>query len=257
MSMCVQNNINKSTTMQPKKVAVSDCAKTNKDTKTTIPTSQKIGVAVCTGLGVATSIAILAKLGKYSLNPKKILQTNWKNTYLAKAEYKTKEVITIGLGSCIGGLVGGAIFDKDKQNIKSKAQEGIAGITNIALPIAFVEAMTGAGKFISQKTMPNWLNSTSKTQKIIAKCPQVIGAMGGLGIGMFVANKVSNKINETVFKQKDNRPIKKEDFAAHADDICVAARLAAEKNPITYLVSRFIPAFLMVAGIETGNRKAK
>jgi hypothetical protein len=192
----------------------------------------------------------------YSLNPKKILQTKWKDTYLANAKYKTKEVVTIGLGSCLGGFIGGAIFDKDKKNIKAKAQEGVAGLTNIALPVAFVETMLCAGKFISKKTMPNWLKSKNIAKKAVATTPQITGALGGLAIGMVAANKVSNKINEVVFKQKENRSIKKEDFAAHVDDICVAATLVADKNPITNFVARFIPAFLMVAGIETGNKQA-
>lgn len=257
MSMCVQNNINKSTTTQPKTVApIESGTKTEQNKK--VPLSQKIGVTACTGLGVATSLALLAKLGKksYSLNPKKILQTKWKDTYLANAKYKTKEVVTIGLGSCLGGFIGGAIFDKDKKNIKAKAQEGVAGLTNIALPVAFVETMLCAGKFISKKTMPNWLKSKNIAKKAAATTPQIAGALGGLAIGMVAANKVSNKINEVVFKQKENRPIKKEDFAAHVDDICVAATLVADKNPITNFVARFIPAFLMVAGIETGNKQA-
>ena len=62
-------------------------------------------VAGTTALGVAGGVALLAKCAKYSLNPKKMFK-NFKSSYIYKAPYDEKEIITIGAGSCLGGLAG-------------------------------------------------------------------------------------------------------------------------------------------------------
>lgn len=72
-----------------------------------------------TVLGTAASCALLAKKSGYSLNPAKMLK-NIKKSFLANVKFHDKEVITIGAGSCIGGLAGGYMVDKilriEKQN---------------------------------------------------------------------------------------------------------------------------------------------
>ena len=80
---------------------------------------RKNGIALCTALGVALSLAVLSKFDKskkYSLSLKKMLSTPLKDTYLGSVNYETKEVIGMGIGSCLGGLLGGALFDKRKKD---------------------------------------------------------------------------------------------------------------------------------------------
>lgn len=212
-------------------------------------------------LGVAASMMLLAKFDKskkYSLNPAKIfkngLKEAWNNSYLKNSDYKSKEIITMGAGSTLGGLVAGALLDK-KENFQAKKREAIVQFTNISMPIVFVEGLSNVGKYISSKIMPNWDKSSSFLKKATSKLPPVIGSMGGLMAGMYIGNKFSNKLNEVIFKKKDDRPIEVTDFSAHIDDICVAATFVAENNPLTKLVSRFIPCALMVAGNEIGSKK--
>lgn len=219
---------------------------------------RKNGVALCTALGVAASIAVLAKFDKtkkYSLSPKKIFSTPLKDTYLGSVKYESKEVIGMGIGSCLGGLLGGALFDKRKdKNMKEKVEEGVVGITNISLPIVFVEGLSYVGEIFTKK-MKNWASKGGLGRKIIAESPKVAGSMVGLMSGVYLANRLSHQINKHVFnKQVDDRPVKIKDYAAHIDDVCVAATFVAQGNPLTKAVSRIIPAALCVAGNEVGNK---
>lgn len=218
---------------------------------------QKVGVAICSTLGLAASLMLLAKCNKkhsYTINPLKMFKGNIKDSYLMKADYKSKEVIAMGIGSILGGLAGGALFD-DKKNMNAKVREGIVQIANISFPIVSVEALTYCGDMLSKKMLPEWLSSGNIVKKTAAKLPAALGAMTGLVIGMQVGNKCSNKFNEKVFHKKDNRPVVWKDFSAHLDDIAVASTFVAPDNILTKLVSRAIPAALFVPGYETGTKK--
>lgn len=218
---------------------------------------RKVGVATCTALGVATSLAILAKCDKnknYSLSLKKILSTPPKDTYLGSADFESKEVISMGLGSCLGGLVGGALYDKRNEDLTPKLQEGVVQITNISLPIMFVEGLSKLGEKVTN-SMSNWASKGGLLRKAVAESPKVAGSVIGLVSGMYLGNRLSHKINKHVFnKKEDDRPVKLKDFSAHIDDICLAATFVAQGNPLTKAVSRIIPLALCVAGNETGNK---
>jgi hypothetical protein len=260
MTVCLNDNIDRiynSRIQQsaPKKVEKNDCVGVH-STEDKFSQNQREGIRICSALGVAVSLALLAKFDKkrnYSLNPKKILNSKLKNTYIFGSEYKSKQIISMGAGSCVGGLIGGAIFDK-KENFNAKVRESVVQMTNVSLPIVFVEALSTAGKYC-EKFMPNWSKSSNILKKSVTKLPSVTGAMVGLGAGMYVGNRVSNKVNEHIFKKKDVRPIKLTDFSAHIDDICVAATFISENNPLTRAVSRFIPLALCVPGNEVGSKQ--
>ena len=74
---------------------------------------KKYIVAGTTALGALTGMACHAKYKGYSLNPKKMFK-NIKNSYWNKIDFDDGPVITIGAGSCLGGLIGGYIIDKNK-----------------------------------------------------------------------------------------------------------------------------------------------
>lgn len=267
MEVCTNNNIMNmyNVQQQAKSVSPQSDGVVSTSTKPLLeePTSnkKKIAIGMFSALGVAASMMLLAKFDKskkYSLNPKKIfngsLKEIWDKSYLKNATYKSKQIIAMGAGSTLGGLIGGTLLDK-KENLQAKTREAIVQFTNISMPIVFVEGLSNAGKYVSSKIMPNWDKSPSFLKKAVSKLPPVIGSMGGLMAGMYIGNKFSNKVNELIFKKKDDRPIEVTDFSAHIDDICVAATFVAENNPLTRLVSRFIPCALMVAGNEIGSKK--
>lgn len=220
---------------------------------------QHIGVGVCAAAGVAATILLMAKTSKPNPALKgasKTVAEKIKNSYILNAEFnKWQKIVAMGAGSVLGGLAGGAIFDK-KENFNAKVREGVVQMFNIATPIYLVDNLSKLGKKYSAKVMPEWGKSKNILKIAASKLPQTAGAAVGLVSGMYIGNKVSNKFNEKVFHKKDDRPIKLKDFSAHIDDIGVAATFVAdENNPITRLISKLIPLALIVPGIEVGNKK--
>ena len=201
--------------------------------------SQKAVITGTTALGVIASLAILAKCAKYSLKPSKMFK-DIKNSYLAKTDFEAEEVIAMGAGSCIGGLAGGFIVDKDKNNRRAKLRETVMQIGNVSIPILTVHLLV-------EKAFKN----SSKGVKAFA-------GLGGVFVGVTIANIVMNKLNNILFNEKsgEGRKIKITDFFAHIDDVVLAASYIS-KSDFVHTVGRIIPLALMVPGLEVGNKKAE
>ncbi len=197
----------------------------------------KAVIMATTALGVTASLAVLAKRAGYTINPVKIAKNlkNIKNSYLAKVKYHEKEVITIGAGSALGGLAGGYLIDKNKENRKAKRREALMQFGNVSIPIIAVEAFAKlGGKF--------------------GKIAKSIAAVGGMFVGVYLANFLMNHLSNFIFNSnKGSRGVKGTDFSAHLDDMVVAASYISDAKPI-YLISRIIPLALLFAGNEVGNK---
>ena len=209
--------------------------------------NQRLGIQFSTALSVIGSLALLAKLSKtpYSFKPSKILATPFKDTFLGKIEYDIKTVPVVGAGSCLGGLLGGVIFDKNKNNRQAKVREALVQYTNIVLPIATVHCTSLLGEAAAKK-LP-------KMNKPIGIAAPLIG----LAAGIVAGNKLANKLNQIIFHKKDNRPVELTDMSAHLDDICMTSQYIKKDNILTKSVSRFIPLALMVPGCEIGKKQEK
>ena len=211
--------------------------------------NEKILVATTTALGALAGMACHAKYKGYSLSPKKMFN-NIKKSYWSKIKFDDAPVITIGAGSCLGGLAGGYLIDKDKDNRKAKKREALLQMTNISLPIVFTVYLAKLGENLGNKF---WDKSRPENlQTYRTKLPQGILAMIGLFAGVFTANIVANKINEHIFHQGKGRPVQASDFSAHLDDFCVAAQ-QIHNGKIVRGISRLVPVALMIAGNEVGN----
>ncbi len=208
---------------------------------------KKYIVAGTTALGALTGMACHAKYKGYSLNPKKMFK-NIKNSYWNKIDFDDGPVITIGAGSCLGGLIGGYIIDKNKENRKAKKREALLQITNISLPIISTVWMSNQGEKLGKR----YFEKSNTKETFRTKTPRAIFAMVGLFGGVFAANIIANKINEKIFHQGKGRPVQASDFSAHLDDFCVAARQIS-KAKITDYIQKLVPFALMVAGNEVGN----
>jgi len=209
----------------------------------------KYTVALTTAAGVLAGMACHAKYKGYSLNPKKMFK-NFENSYFRKVEFDDAPVITIGAGSCLGGLAGGYIVDKNKENRKAKKRETLLQMTNISLPIVFTVHLAKLGEKLGNKYWDK--NKPKELQTFRTKLPKTVFAMSGLFAGVFSANVIANKINEKIFNQGKGRPVQASDFSAHLDDFCVAANQISDAKPI-YWISRLVPFALMIAGNEVGN----
>ena len=210
---------------------------------------KKYIVAGTTALGVIGAMALNAKYNGYSLSPKKMFK-NFNKSYIRTMEYDDGPVIAIGAGSCLGGLTGGYLIDKKRENRKAKLRETLLQMTNISFPIIFTVNAANFGKKIGNKY---WDKSRPKNlQTFRTKVPQGIFGIAGLIAGVFTANVIANKINEKIFHQGKGRPVQASDFSAHLDDICVAAKKIHESKA-TDFIQRFVPVALMIAGNEIGN----
>ncbi len=200
--------------------------------------SEKAVIFTTTSLGVLGSLAILAKSAKYSLKPSDMFK-NIKNSYLAKTDFGAKEVIAMGAGSCIGGLAGGFIVDKDKNNRKSKLRESIMQIGNVSIPILTVHLMV------------------EKIFKNASKGARAFAGLGGVFAGVTIANFVMNKFNNIIFNENngEKRKMKVTDFSAHVDDFVVAASYIS-KSDFVHTLGRVIPIALLIPGLEVGNKTA-
>jgi len=223
---------------------------------------RKIGIGATTALGVGAALVGMAKLNKFPINPKTLLKTPIKDTFLNKQEYFEKEVIAMGLGSCAGGLAGGAIFDK-KENLPAKKREAVVQLCNATTPILFV----GAGARLVDKAAPalkkivkpvtDKMTLSAGMKKVIGVTPKIAASLAGLAVGMLAGNKLSHIINNKLFGEKEDRPVSIKDLCAHTDDMCEMASFISTTNPVIHGVSRIIPVAMLVPGIETGKAQAK
>ena len=203
--------------------------------KSPYSTKDKAIITGMTALGVGASLAILAKGAGYSLKPQKMFK-NFKNSYFSKVDFEAKEIISIGAGTCLGGLAGGYMVDKNKENRRAKRREAIMQIGNISVPILTVHYMHKLGKKFG-------------------KAGEAISSIAGIFIGVYLANFLMNKLSNALFKNKDERGVKATDFSAHVDDMLVAATYVS-KADIVHKIGRIIPFALMIPGFEVGNKVA-
>ena len=227
----------------------------------------KTGVAVTTVLATGTMLMHIAKKQGFSLSSIKTAPIkDWalfrlydkKNPMKKVMEFEEKEIIQLASASVLGGLVGGLAFD-DKQYRKSKIRETVNQLLgNVLVPIACVGTISRLYKknketILSKIPQIKETGKISKTfNKVLKGIPFSLATIIALGIGIFTGNKVSNFINEKVFKKQMDRKIKGTDFAPHVDDIGVALTLMADKSKFISIIQRTIPAFLCVPGYETG-----
>ena len=206
--------------------------------KSDYTTGQKLIVAGTTALGVATSLAVLAKFQGYSMKPKQVFD------YYKKTNFLFKEVAAIGVGTVAGGLAGGYLIDKNPRNRKAKRREAVMQLGNIIIPIGTVAAT---------KNLCDKANMKGTAGNIIRTGASLAAIAGGIYLANFTMNKLSN----FVFKNKtEERDIKATDMFPHIDDALASAQYLAPKSTFVHKIARIVPFALMVAGNEVGNTKA-
>lgn len=232
----------------------------------TLTKKQKATILASAALGMVPTLAVLAKLKGFSLNPAKILQTSPKNWAIFKyapkdksIQFEEKEIIATATSSVIGGFIGGYYVD-DKSNRKAKKREVLNQILgNVLVPVGCV----GLGSRMYEKyenrlsnLMPQ-INSPKKiakfANKVLRNIPNAICTVTFLSVGIYLGNKVSNFINEKIYHKKIERKIKTSDFAPHVDDLCMATSMMNKESEFGSKLARIIPIALLVPGYETGT----
>ena len=208
--------------------------------KSDYSTRDKYIIAGTTAIGVTSSLLILSKCRGYKMNPKSF----WE--YLKKTKIKAPEVISMGIGTCLGGLAGGYLVDKNPINRRAKLRESVMQIGNITIPIVSVD--------LADK-LCNKLKISKKTAK--GKTIRTISSLGSIAIGIYLANFLMNKFSNIVFKERANeRGVKGTDLFPHIDDVLASVQYINESSNIAHKIARIVPFALMIAGNEIGNKKA-
>ena len=206
------------------------------DSKNTYSKGQKAVVAGMAALGTAASCAILAKRAGYSLKPSKMFNfKNIKNSFLAKVKYHDNKDNQISKSSIMGDIAEEKMNNKEQKARKEKRREALMQVGNVSIPILTVD-------FLSEKL--------GKYGKVAKTC----GAVAGIFAGVYLANVIMNRVNNFLFRHKENRDMKLTDFSAHVDDALVAASYVST-SAIVDDIARIIPLALMIPGNEVGNKK--
>lgn len=204
-----------------------------------------------TTLGIAAGVAGVYAMARKG-NPTQALK---------KLSFSEKDVLLIGATSVLGGLAGGLITDKNKENVAPKLREATHQfIGNTLFPVSFL----AVGNKILEKTnfkLPQ-INSTSKGAKIantVLKClPKIAVTVSSLLGGAKIGNKIVGAVNNKIFKEKENHDVKPEDMLVHTDDMCLAVSMLCKDAPkISNITNVALPATFLIPGIKTGIQEKK
>ena len=207
--------------------------------------AKKIGVALtCVGATLLPIITISKHQGKLAnLTGFKDLALKDKGKALFKAmdiDYGFKEMMTVGLTSILGGVTGGVLFDKET-NPKKKIQEGINKAAVLAVPAGLVAAGLKAFEH-------------TKVKNPFASIASVVV---GVGVGMPIANKISNTINKKVFGDDvfEKRNLKPTDYFVHVDDVVGAMVLSKVPFANKLHLDKVLGAIYAHQAYEAGSAK--
>jgi len=209
--------------------------------KQTIPRKKKIinlPVLISTAIGTIIPILIIRK------NASKAGETVKKCPLrFFDGNIELKELLLLGSGPIIGGLLGGIASDEDKKHRKHKIKEAVFQLCNLTIPTSLV----AVGLELVKKSKSIKENHFAKIGAIAA----------GLAAGMPTALFLSNKINDKVFdsaKNKD-RQLKPKDGFIHIDDIIGALTLGKVPLLDKIPVERMLPFVYGINGYMTGNKE--
>ncbi len=200
-------------------------------------------------IGIASTVAGLYTVTKKG-NP---------TLSLKKLAYDEKDVLLIGTNAVLGGLAGGLITDRDKDNVVPKLREATHQLVgNTLFPVSFV----ALGNKILEKTnfkLPQ-INSNSKMANIanifLKALPKSVMTLSALFGGAAVGNKIVNSVNNKIFKEEVKHSVAPEDMLVHTDDICFATSMLLKDSPkISSFTNAILPATFLVSGAKTGMQQ--
>lgn len=211
----------------------------------------KIGAIAGSALGITCAVAGIYAGAKKG-NPAQTLKN---------ITYEEKDVLLIGAGSILGGLAGGLITDKNKENSVPKMRE--AGQQMVGSLICPVGILACANKLLEKANikMPQVSASgrgASFLNNALNYLPKAVVTVASLVCGMEIGNKVMNKVNNKIFKEEVKHDVRPEDYLVHADDLCLAtSMILKDVESVSKITSKALPATFILAGAKTGMQKAE
>ncbi len=157
-----------------------------------------------------------------------------------------KEILSTAGGAIAGGLLGGLISDRNRENRKEKVKNAIFEMVNITVPTLFV---VGAEKLLN----------SFKNVKINPALKKALPIALGVGLGAPVASKISGAINKKAFKEDKSkqRHFRPKDYLVHIDDIVTTFALA--KLPFLKAIpfDKILSLIYIHCGFEAGSADTK
>ncbi len=206
-------------------------------------------IGAATGISAAIGAVYMLKKGKVP------------SLKLNDLRYKEGDVLVIGAGAVLGGLTGGLLADKNKNNKNLKLREASQQFFgNMVCPVSLL-ALT---EHIIEKSgikIPQF-SSDSLGAKIanvgLKFIPKALVTVCALVAGMEIGNKIMNKINDKIFKKEIKHDVKPEDYLVHADDLCLTANfLFKDAQAVSAVTSKILPWTFMIAGAKSGMPQEK
>ncbi len=189
-----------------------------------------------TGKGAAADFLNNAKIGKELISEVKDFNMFKPKTYsnlIKNMKYGPLDIIAMAGASAGGGLAAGCLIDG--KNKRAKLEETIYQMVgNILFPIASITA------------------TNALIPKTVFKPLRILASLGAGALGIFAGNKVANRLNNHIFKDKEQRCIKFSDMTAHVDDACATVGLAGKGISFCENFAKILPAALPVAGVSIG-----
>ena len=209
----------------------------------------KLPIAISTAIGTLIPMLVIGRYQGKFFKPEVLRGLGFfdkAKTVLKSIDinYGLNEMLLISVGSILGGLSGGLLFDKghDKESSrKSKIKESVFQFLNIAVPTTIVAKLLK----VSEKA--------KSSRQIPLKIASVIG---GVGVGMPLAAIIANKVNGTfVDKDAPKRKLRIKDIFVHVDDL--VSTLVLLKLPIVHKLNleKAIPVLYGMCGWEAGTKK--
>lgn len=196
--------------------------------------NKKVLVSSLLGAGLTTG-AVLYKAAKSG------------NFKFSKFHYNDKQLILIGAGSVLGGLIGGSI--DDKKNMKYKYKEGLHQFFgNILAPIGVLT--------VSEKIL-DATKVLTKVKQPFSTIIKVASTVGSLVLGMHLGNSLVSEFTDKIFNEKDTHKIKIEDYSVHTDDLCMAISHIGKGSTISRIAAHCLPFAFLLSGYKTGAAKAE
>lgn len=191
-----------------------------------------VPVLAFTILGTVIPLGIIKSIQNKNLDPK--LKANiFKRINIFNIKYGLKEMISVSVGSIIGGLAGGLLTDKtgNKEEKNKKIKESIFQLVNIALPA------TSVSQLMKRAKNNNFLKAAA--------------VFVGIGVSMPVGAMISNGINRLLFDKTgaSDRKIALKDYLVHIDDVIGAFAFI----PGLHNISKILPVIYTMCGYNAGT----
>ena len=187
------------------------------------PKRVKLAAAVGAGVGVATALYGLTKGNLKSFN---------------KIHYGFKEVMALGGGSILGGLMGGIMVCENEDQARVKIREGYQQLVGgLLIPMGCVEIVNN----IMKKT---------KINKIV----QAALSIGTMIATTFVGYKATDKIYNKLFNGTHEYQVEARDFLCDVDDVAYAASKGLNMPKLNQGIAWCMPFTYLTMGYKTGTR---